>query len=439
MLKILQTQLKPEPKEMFLTYQQDKFIFAKDEFVCLKGTWRSGKSLAALWAVDKECEENPCNLYLVARKEWPDLRDSTLHDWNKFVGRPIDGTRNVHYPNGSVLMFRHGDDLNSFKNVTLGGALMIQAEEMIEEDFWFLKGRLSRKEGTNRLRLECNYDGHNWIYRLFNKEKIGTLITTNTFDNEANLPPDYIPGLMKLPKKLQERHLYGSDADMEGIVWEEFSYAKNVLAPFHIPSSWKKVVILDHGFTNPTAVIWIALDWDGNAYIYDEHYEAGEPISYHAQQVKLRDNSNVKKWLIDPSCAARTQQKKYANGKIKIHSILDEYKEEGIKFEPADHTQLTGINRANEDFKDSKLFIFKSCVNTIDEVSNWKWKTLKPGVQKNSPDEPVDYRNHTCDCIIYFENSRIQATEFPKEEINPNSAWANYLKTRKKPEEFVYG
>ena len=112
------------------------------------------------------------------------MRDSTIHDWNEFVGRPINGDKNVTYPNGSVLMFRHGADLNALKNSNLGGALMVQAEEENEDVFWFLNGRLRRREGTRQLRLECNYDGRNWIYRLFNVEKIGTLITTNTFDNE---------------------------------------------------------------------------------------------------------------------------------------------------------------------------------------------------------------------------------------------------------------
>ena len=64
-----------------------------------------------------------------------DLRDSTLHDWKDWIGRPINGEKNVIYPNGSILMFRHGDDLDALKNINLGGCLMVQAEEMDEDDF----------------------------------------------------------------------------------------------------------------------------------------------------------------------------------------------------------------------------------------------------------------------------------------------------------------
>lgn len=357
--------------------------------------------MAGLLAANKECEENPGNLYLVIRKEWVDLRDSTLHDWDRWIGRPINGEKNVVYNNGSVLMFRHGDDINALKNANLGGCLMVQGEEMNEDDFWFLNGRLRRKEGTRQLRVECNYDGHNWIYRLFNEQAIGPLILTNTFDNKENLPPDYIPNLEKLPKKLKDRHLYGSDADMEGVVWDEFSLAKNVIDPFEIPVEWNKVIALDHGVTNPTAVLFAAIDWDGKVYIFDEHYEAGKIVSYHADAIKRRDYQNVKDYLIDPSCRAKTNPKAG-----QFYSIIDEYAENGINFMPADNALLAGINRVNTFFKENRLFIFKNCVNTIREASNWKWRKIKPGVLKNEPDEPEGRNDHTCDAMRYIIMSR---------------------------------
>ena len=379
-----------------------------------------------------ECEEISNNLYLVIRKEWVDLRDSTLHDWNNWIDREVNGEKNVLYKNGSVLMFRHGEDLNALKNINLGGALMIQAEEMTEDDLWFLNGRLRRIEGTRQLRLECNYDGHNWIYRLFNEQKIGTLLTTNTFDNEKNLPPDYIPNLKLLPKKLQDRYLYGSDADMEGQIWDEFS-GKNVRDPFYIPVEWERIVILDHGFTNPTAVLWAAIDWDGVIYIYDEHYEAGKVISYHSEKIKERDNSGVKTFLIDPSCFAKTQIKGQ-----ELHSIADEYADYGLRFTPAENNLLAGINRVNEYFKAEKLIILKNCVNTIREVEGYKWQKIKSGVQKNEPDQPIGKDDHTCADLRYLVMSRPSQTRFKEPPLNPNSAYGRYLLKQKEKKEGIY-
>lgn len=378
-----------------------------------------------------ECENHPNNLYLILRKEWIDLRDSTLHDWSSWIGRSVDGDKNVKYENGSVLMFRHGDDLNALKNVNLGGALMVQAEEMSEEDLWFLKGRMRRQEGTRQIHLECNYDGHNWIYKLFNEQKIGKLITTNTFDNEANLPPDYIEGLKKLPDKIQRRHLYGSDEEMEGQVWDEFKESRHLVDPFELPVGWDKIVALDHGVTNPTAVLWGAIDWDGKLFIIDEHYEAGKTVSYHANQIKKRQFYNIKRHLIDPSCSAKTLQ----HGQ-ELRSIIDEYKDNGLSFSPADNTVLSGINRVNEAFKADKLFIFKTCYSTIREIQGYKWKRLKYTDSKNQPEEPLKKDDHACDALRYMVMSRYDATKLEDKVVYPeNSAMGKAQEIRKKHEQ----
>lgn len=417
---------------ILLNKKQDDFIFATDEFVCIKGTWGCGKSLAALIAVDKECQEHANNLYLICRKEWVDLRDSTMKDWEQEIGRPIV-SNDVRYPNGSIVMFRHGDDINSLKNSNLGGALMIQAEEMTEEDFWFIKGRLRRKEGTRQLRLECNYDGHNWIYRLFNEQKVGKLILTNTFDNQANLPPEYIPGLMKMPKKIQERHLYGSDADMEGAVFDEFSEARHFVEPFEIPESWERIRILDHGATNPTGVLWMAIDPDDKIYIYDEHYEAGKVVSHHAAEIKKRPGK-FSDDLIDPSCAAKSNSR---NGQF--YSVIDEYAEYGIHFRPADNAVLAGINRVNERFKNDTLFAFKNCVNWKKEIDGYKWQRLKHTSEKNEPDAPVKKNDHLMDPMRYGVASRPdKAGKQEAKTVKGSAAW--YLKHQElneKTEEFA--
>lgn len=383
-----------------LNYKQSRYVFSDSKYPCIKGTWGCGKSLATLLAADKECTEHPGNLYPVIRREYVDLKNSTMKDWDAWIGKKITGNE-VRYKNGSTLLFIHGDDLNSFKNANFGGAAFVQGEEMTEDDFWFMNGRLRRQQGTRKLRVECNYDGHNWIYKLFNQQNIGELITTNTFDNAANLPDDYIPNLMKLPKRLQERHLYGSDADMEGLVWDEFTHGRDVVSPFDVPAAWDRIVVLDHGVTNPTAVLWGAIDYDGNIYIYDEHYESGKLVSYHADAIKRRENGSVREWLIDPSCQAKNREK---NGQH--YSVIDEYRDNGLFFSPANNEVLGGINRVSEYFKAGKLKIFKNCTNLIDEIGQYKWQKLKPGQIKNAPEAPVKFKDHACDCLRYMIASR---------------------------------
>jgi phage terminase large subunit len=46
-----------------------------------------------------------------------------------------------------------------------------------------------------------------------------------------------------------------------------------------------------------------------------------------------------------------------------------------------------------------RLFIFKTCRNTIKEISGYKWS--EGTESKDAKDEPLKVNDHTCDCIRY--------------------------------------
>jgi phage terminase large subunit len=409
-----------EVLEKSLLFAQDQFIFSQAKFPAIVGTWGCGKSLAGLYAANIECESHPNNLYLVIRKEFVDLRDSTMQDWSNEIGRPWDGDKNVNYENGSVLMFRHGKDIDSLKNTNLGGCLIIQAEEMTEEEFWFICGRLRRKQGSLQLRCEANYNGHNWLYKLWKKRDINVqhgstitekdfhLIETCTLDNKENLPASYIASLEMLPEKLKRRHFYGSWDEAQGLVFDEFSENKHCIEPISIPEGWEKGFVLDHGFTNPTAALWYAIDWDGNLYLYDEHYEREKPPSYHAEQILKR---HLTSGMCDPSIFSKTQSRGLNS---EIFSIADEYRDFGVSLYPAIRgSDASGIARVNEFFKAGKIRVFNTLTNFIQEINNWKYRTSKAHIMSNAPEEPEDKDNHLMDCIKYVIVSRFGKSQLP--------------------------
>ena len=387
-----------------LNYPQDKFIFCKDEFVCIKGTFGCGKSLAGLIAANMECEQYPGNLYIVIRKEYIDLKNSTMRDWDSEFGDkyPIVGNE-VRYPNGSLMLFLHGEDINSIKNINAGGVLMIQAEEMSEDDFWFLKGRLRRKEGTRQLRLECNYDGHNWIYKLFDINKLGTLITTNTFDNQENLPPDYIPGLMKLPQKLQERYLYGSDAEMEGAIWPMFTERDHIVEPFTIPKHWHKFTSSDTPVASGVlATLWFAVDEAENCYVYNEYYAESRLISEHCQSLHLITGDDfIPEWYADTSAFNKTREKEG-----QLYSIADEFRDYGITLLKAEKDVYAGINRVGEYFQQGRLKVLRNCPKLIESIPQYRWADLKPTTKGEQKLVPYRVDTHIVEALRYGIMSR---------------------------------
>src|SRR5690606_41475359 len=58
-----------------------------------------------------------------------------------------------------------------------------------------------------------------------------------------------------------------------------------------LPISWKRLRGMDIGLTNPTVVLWAAVDPDGRLVIYDEFYRTGATRSEeHTSELQSREN-----------------------------------------------------------------------------------------------------------------------------------------------------
>ncbi len=232
---------------------QAQFLKTHARFPAYVGGWGTGKSLSLIGKAMALSEEFPNNLGIIFRKEFTDLRDSTVKDFESYTGIKVNSSREVQLPNGSVIMFRHIEELNNIQNINLGWFGIEQAEELDTDDqFFTLFGRLRRKGIRHCGFVVANTNGHNWIWRLWKKralldivaqlmnEKPGIfpgassaadivqLIEAETYDNAHNLEPTFLAGLevMKVEKpRLYNRFVRNS--------WDEADVADVV-----IPSDW---------------------------------------------------------------------------------------------------------------------------------------------------------------------------------------------------------
>jgi len=226
-----------------------------------------------------------------------------------------------------------------------------------------------------------------------------------TSDNPFIDPQEIREARQQLNDRYFRQEYEASFEDFVGLIYPVFCN-EHIVEPFNLPADWDRVVVLDHGTTRPTAVLWAASDYEGTIYVYDEHYEAGHPVSYHAERIKQRDNSSVRDWLIDPSCLARVNPK---GGQL--YSIVDEYREHGLYFRPADNNLLAGINRVTEYFKSKKLFIFKTCRNLIWELERYHWSEERETSTGLLQPKPFKKDDHLCDCLRYLCLSRPQQSQ----------------------------
>lgn len=399
---------------------QIRFVGSAEQFPAYVGGVGTGKSTSLISKALFHSQETPDNLGVIVRRQFTDLRNSTIKDFESYTGLTVNAsTHECKLPNGSMILFVHGDVLDTLKNINCGWFAMEQAEEFPDDTaFQFLKMRLRRKVAFRTGFVIANANGHNWIWKIWKKDgapKNHELIEATTLDFADIHAPDYIENLKTLPDKLYRRYVLNSWEEAEGLVFDEWNEAEHVVSPRDIPDTWEKGFVLDHGFRNPTAVLYYAIDQDGTIWLYDEHYEREKPVSHHAAVIKGKV-TNLSGWA-DPSIFSKTQSR----GSY-IFSIADEYHEFGINLLPAmREEENAAISRVNEFLKDRRIKVFRTCSNFIHEIGNWKWEPPKAGNVLNLKEKPQDRDNHLMDCLKYLIQSRFSA---PKKEKPKPPRWS---------------
>lgn len=203
-------------KDVALNWYQDVFMFNEERYSALIAAVGTGKTFAGLMRAWQYCQEHPGALGLIVRREYIDLKNSTMKDFEMNFNVKIGSDKSYKFENGSQIIFTHGDmtDLNVLKNINLSFFIIEQAEEFEgPEIFDFLRDRLRRQGSGNRWGgLIANAMGHNWIFERFitgakakvHNKDTGEVVytkeryvcaTANSFANAHNLPSDFIDDL----------------------------------------------------------------------------------------------------------------------------------------------------------------------------------------------------------------------------------------------------
>jgi len=190
------------------------------------------------------------------------------------------------------------------------------------------------------------------------------------------------------PAEVQQTRIKGYFAAFAGAVYKTFRRDTHVIKPFEIPKEWPRYRVIDWGFNNPFACLWLARDPDRRWYVYAEHYQARETLAYHAERIK--QISRAEKYRT--TWADHDAQDRH------------EFKTLGIPTMPAKKDIHLGIEAVQAALKvqgDGKprLFIFKKCTHTIKEMTGYKWAE---GTERKDPtDMPLEVNDHCPDCVRY--------------------------------------
>lgn len=398
--------------------KQTEFLIKSDEYdyTLTGGGIGSGKTIVLCLKLVEWATKYP-STYFLGRSSYKSLSMTTEKVWRELLIPGIladynkqDAKYTLWSAGGMVseVYLVHFDSWQHLMGANLGGFAIDQAEEVPEDVVTQLMGRLRHRLGPRKGIFTAN-PSPGYLKRWFidDPQKGFGFISTQTGDNKY-LPEGYEAGLRRFwPEAVARRYLDGSWESLEGSIYPSFSKAVHVIPPFEIPIRWTRAGGLDYGFRNPTAVLWAAINDEGDIIVYDEYYESNALPERQAMMIKAK--GPVLYIAADPTIRNRQG--------ITGTSVQQEYLDRGLPIVQGNNDVSAGIARVGQFLdwakdesgnfvKKPKIYIFSHCTNLIRELANYHWKDVQPGQTTDPQEKPAKVDDHAADALRYLIMSR---------------------------------
>jgi hypothetical protein len=422
---------------------QMAFLLSKAERTAYVGVLGAGKTLAgSVKALMKAIEEpgwRPGRT-AIARQTYPQLIKTTWDTFRKVVINSCpdliaNEKRSTHevsmtLKNGWEFLGTNLAHFQDFGSLDLDNFWIDEMnDDGVTLDSWnMLSGRLGRARIGDGIGWGTgNPGGKNWSYNLFYRVQFEGGAGIKGYQGflpgpkeNIHVPKDYLDKLrLTYPDEWIAKLLEGSFDVFEGQVYDELSEELHRIDPFPIPEEWPRYFGLDHGLTNPTAGVWVAVDFDGNHYVYRTYYKRNSIPADNAKAILGLEGPEAD-WLQWRVIDRATRQHQTAGGVIS--SIKDQYAEAGLYCREGDSSagavkagiaikkQLLQCDEAHVfpawhpragDYGAPRLYIFKSEREYWSEAMQYRWKAVSPsGIDK---EVPLAVHNHLLDAHRYIE------------------------------------
>jgi hypothetical protein len=424
---------------------QEAFLSASERDVLYGGAAGGGKSFALLADPLRYCH-NPNHRGLLLRRtldELTELIDKSRQLYTKaFPGARFRESKSTwHFPSGATIWFTYLDkdkDVTRFQGQAFNWIGIDEITQYPTPYVWdYLRSRLrsTDPELQKNLYMRCTANpggvGGWWVKKMYidgpepNKrftafdidtgkpflwpdghEKAGQPLFFRKFvparltDNPFLMADGQYEAMLRSLPEVERKRLLDGDWDVaEGAAFPEFSRSKHVVEPFELPTNWPRIRAADYGYSSPSCVLWGAIDWDNNIWVYRELYVKHLTAEQLADKIlEVEELDPLPHYtVLDASCWNKTGMGP---------SIAETMMRSGVRWTPSDRNRLQGkmeLHRRLADdpyTKEPRLRIFSSCQNIIKQMAGI------PLSKTNSEDVDTKAEDHAYDALRYMVMTR---------------------------------
>lgn len=430
----------------------------KGRYRVVKGSRASKKSVTASLNLIVRIVEYPLANALVIRKTANTLYSSCFQQlkWaiyrlgvDKYWRAKVNPMELIYLPTGQKIVFRGLDDPYKLTSITVdvGVLCFVWIEEAYEIDDEEAFNRIDESirgempDGYfKQLTLTFNpWDRNHWMKRRFFDVKEDPDILAITTNYKCNEFLDKADRKMFERMKIEDPDRYkiaglGEWGIAEGQFFKQWRDSLHIIKPFKIPANWIRYRTMDWGSSRPYACYWIAIDYDGNAYVYRELYGyggkpnvgTGETTKEVAKRIIKNEpqGEEIFRAVLDNACWAKIG---IAGANDTSVSIADQinatlYDYGRVGFNPSKKGREHGAEELRQRLigkfdKSGKqrpaIYFFENCRHAIRTIPMLSFD------EHNAEKYDTKGEDHAADAIIYFCLENPYKSERPDEPYKP--------------------
>lgn len=391
--------------------------------VLISGPAGTGKSRACLEKLH-ECALKYKNMRaLIVRKTRASLSETALKTFEQDVlGRdhPMlqhqlqrQNRQRYNYPNGSEIIPGGMDKASRIMSSDFDLIFVQEATELSVDDWEALLTRLRNgKMPFQQLIADCNPDApEHFLMKRYHADQLRLIPSVHEdnptlYDLSAGKWTEhgekYIAKLDALTGVRYDRLRLGLWKQAEGAVYSEFKADVHIIPSFDIPSDWRRIRVIDFGYTNPFVCQWWAVDPDGRMYLYREIYWSQRIVEDHARQIlALSEGEHIEATVADHDAEDRATLERH--GILTIQAIKDvtpgiQAVQARLRNAGDGKPRLFVFNNALIEI-DERLADLKRPISTREEFPGYVWPKGVDG--KAVKEIPVKEHDHGMDAARY--------------------------------------